>query len=96
MNLFSIKAHSMSSENGDLAALRKVQLIASIVVFWGYCSSESLKPSQHIRVNTNGLGVEAILGNRNGHCVDMTFRNENDLDVGGTPVNVNGPNIDGN
>ena len=44
MNLLGIGAHSMLSENSDRAALRKAQLITSIVALWGRHSSEESKP----------------------------------------------------
>ena len=52
MNLFNIGARSMSSENGDRVALRKAQLIASIVALRGHRSSgefESLSVYSHER-----------------------------------------------
>ena len=39
LNHLGIWAYSISSENGDRAALRRAQLMASIVVLWHLCHS---------------------------------------------------------
>ena len=72
----------MLPKNGDQAALRKVWLIASMVVLWAIAPLGNLNLDPHILVN--------------GPDIYGTPMNVNGLGVDGIPVNVNNLDVNGN
>ena len=73
----------MLSKNGDWAALRKAQLIASMAALRGSRSPGNLNPGLRIPVNVNGPDVDETPVNVNGPSADGIPVSVIDLDVDG-------------